>query len=192
MLRHRIVRAAALLATLTASAATHAIDFTFLQVGGVPAALCANAILTDVSGVAVSYNLLDNGGLTNVRFSWTITSAGPPISATFNAVLDPESAVQTDVQDWFDANFMGGIPVPGSPSIPWTAVIVASPVDAGLNPVGQAATFTVQCTGTGQASLVNIGPAARALSIPVPVDSPFALAALALALLACGMRRARR
>jgi hypothetical protein len=107
-------------------------------------------------------------------------------------VLDPESAVQTDVQDWFDANFSGGIPVPGSPSIPWTAVIVASPIDAGGNPVGQAATFTIQCVGTGQASLVNIGIAAQPVSVPVPSTSPLALAALALSLLALGMRRARR
>ena len=187
----RFIRALSAAALLAAGPA-HAIDFTLLQVGGVPAAACADSIVTDVTGVAVSYNLLDNGGLANVRFSWTITSAGPPISASFNSVLDPESAVQTDVQDWFDANFMGGIPVPGSPSIPWTAVIVASPVDAGLNPVGQAATFTIQCVGTGQASLVNIGPAAAAPSTPVPVDSPLALVALALALLAYGMRRARR
>ncbi|MEO8486428.1 MAG: hypothetical protein ABI585_08825 [Betaproteobacteria bacterium] len=78
-----------------------------------------NSVITDVSGVAVSYNLLDNGGNPNVRFSWTITpTVRPPISQSLTATLDPESAVQTDVQDWFDAHFSGSIPVPGNPSIP--------------------------------------------------------------------------
>jgi len=186
----RFLRALPLAAALAAPSA-HAIDFTLLQVGGVPAALCASGILTDVTGVAVSYNLLDNGGNTNVRFSWTVTSANPTVSASVNAVLDPESAVQTDVQDWFDQFFNGSISVPGSPPIPWTAVIVASPIDAGGNPVGNAATFTVQCVGTGQASLVNIANIVRTAA-PVPADAPWALVALALAIAALGIRRARR
>jgi hypothetical protein len=191
MPRLRLARALLLLAALGAAPAARAIDFTLLQVGSIPSALCASSVLTDVTGVAVSYNLLDNGGNANVRFSWTITSANPTISQSLSSTLDPESAVQTDVQDWFDQYFGGSIPVPGNPPIPWTGVIVATPINASGNPVGQSSTFTVQCVGTGQASLVNVGPLAQPSSFPVPVDAPLGLAAAALALAALGARRLR-
>jgi hypothetical protein len=186
----RFLRALPLAAAL-AAAPVHAIDFTLLQVGGVPAALCQNNEITDVTGVAVSYDLLDNAG-PNVRFSWTITPAvGPVINQSQTFTLIPQSAVQTDVQDWFDTYFGGSVPVPGPPSLPWVGTIVGSPIDSGGNVVGQSATFTVQCSSQGQASIVNVA-VERPPSFPVPVDAPLALVALAAALGALGIRRARR
>lgn len=190
--RSSVFRAFVLAGGLAVAPAASAIDFTLLQVGTVPAALCQNNVITDVTGVAVSYNLLDNGGLPNVRFSWTITPAvGPVINQSLESTLDPESAVQTDVQDWFDTYFGGSIPVPGPPSLPWTGVIVGSPIDTNGSVVGQSASFTVQCSVNGQASIANVRTESPR-SVPVPATSPLALAVLALALVVAVARRRTR
>lgn len=194
MRRSTGIRALMLAGALALAPSAHAIDFTLISVGQAPSGVCANSVITDVTGVAVSYNLLDNGGNPNIRFTWTITpSSGPPYVNSNNFVFDPESAVQMDVQDWFDNNFGGSIPIPGSPTIPWTGTIVGSPIDSGGNVVGTSARFTLQCTGEGVASIVDVtANISTRPAAPVPVDSPAALALLIAACLAAGMRYAGR
>lgn len=179
---------------LAAAPAAQAIDFTLISIGQAPSGVCTNNVITNVTGVAVSYNLLDNGvGVNNIRFTWTITpSVGPVIVQSASFWFDPESAAQMDVQDWFDDEFGGSVPVPGNPTPPWTGTIVGTPIDGGGNPVGAASRYTFQCDGTNASigDIVNgIQPRSAA---PVPVDAPAALAALILACLGLGMRFAAR
>jgi hypothetical protein len=187
------LRAFVLAAGLAAAPAASAIDFTLISIGQAPSGVCLNNVLTNVTGVAVSYNLLDNGG-NNIRFTWTITpSVGPVIVQTASFWFDPESAVQMDVQDWFNDEFGGSIVVPGNPTAPWTGTIVGSPIDGNGNVVGTSARFTIQCSGNGTASVGDVvaniaSPAAK----PVPVNAPVALAALMASFLALGMRFAAR
>lgn len=196
MRRPSLLRATLFVGALASAPAAHAIDFTLISVGQSPAGVCQNAVITNVTGLAVSYNLLDNGGNANIRFSWTITpSVGPVIQQSLSFVFDPESAVQMDVQDWFDDEFGGSIPVPGSPTAPWTGTFVGSPIDSGGNVVGTSARYTLQCSAQGVASIgdvVSAIPVASNPAKPVPVDSPAALVALALACLGIGLRLAAR
>ena len=190
-----VFRAFVLAGALAAAPVASAIDFTLISIGQAPSGVCDNNQITNVVGVAVSYNLLDNGnGVDNIRFTWTITpSVGSPFVQSQSFWFDPESAVQMDVQDWFDNEFGGSVPVPGNPSPPWTGTIVGSPIDGGGNVVGTSARYTIHCSANGQATLddvvTNIGAPKAA---PVPVDAPAALAALILACLGLGMRLAAR
>lgn len=190
-----LFRAFSLAGALAVAPAAHAIDFTLISIGQAPSGVCANSVITNVQDLAVSYNLLDNGPfVANIRFTWTITpSVGPVIIQTMNFWFDPESAAQMDVQDWFDAEFGGSIPVPGAPTQPWVGTIVGSPIDGAGNVVGTSARFTLQCDVNGNASIVDVVDDIRPPSaMAVPVDSPVALLALALACLGLGMRFAAR
>ena len=181
------LRAFVLAAGLAAAPAASAIDFTLISIGQAPSGVCLNNVLTNVTGVAVSYNLLDNGG-NNIRFTWTITpSVGPVIVQTASFWFDPESAVQMDVQDWFNDEFGGSIVVPGNPTAPWTGTIVGSPIDGNGNVVGTSARFTIQCSGNGTASVGDV-----VANIASPGAKPVALAALMASFLALGMRFAAR
>ncbi len=188
-------RTLTLAGALAAAPAAHAIDFTLIEIGQAPSGVCLNSVITNVQDLAVSYNLLDNGPfVNNIRFSWTVTpQVGPVVVQTAAFWFDPESATQMDVQDWFDQEFGGSIPVPGNPSLPWTGTIVGSPIDASGNVVGTSARFTLQCDASGNASIVDVVDDIRPpTALAVPVDSPAALLALALACLGLGMRYAAR
>jgi hypothetical protein len=189
-----VFRAFVLAGALAAAPVASAIDFTLISIGQAPSGVCDNNQITNVVGVAVSYNLLDNGnGVDNIRFTWTITpSVGSPFVQSQSFWFDPESAVQMDVQDWFDQEFGGSVPVPGNPTPPWVGTIVGSPIDNNGNVVGTSARYTIQCDGTNASVDDIVSGIGRGSATPVPVDAPGALAALILVCLAFGMRFAAR
>lgn len=190
-----VIRAFVLAGALASASAAEAIDFTVVTVPlEIPAAACANNLITNVTGLAVTYNLLDNGtNVPNIRFAWTITpNSGPVINAQASFWFDPESASYPDAQDWFDDYFPGGVAVPGNPAPPWVGTIVGTPIDGNGNAVGTASRYTIQCDGTNASVVSVVSGIGRQTAAAVPVNAPGALFALILACLALGMRFAAR